>query len=38
MDRGDSYWGLSRDYYRDPFPLSLLSTRKFIGLGLNSYD
>ena len=28
MDYGDHYWGLYRDYYRDPFPHSLLSTRK----------
>ena len=20
MDYGDDYWGLYRDYYRDPFP------------------
>ena len=26
MDYGDSYWGFYRDYYRDPFPHSLLST------------
>ena len=24
----DYYWGLYRDYYRDPFPHSLLSTRE----------
>ena len=24
MDYGEYYWGLERDYYRDPFP-SLLS-------------
>ena len=24
MDYGDYYWGLYRDYYRDPFPHSLL--------------
>ena len=29
MDYGDYYWGLYRDYYRDPFPHSLLSTRQF---------
>ena len=28
MDYGDNYWGLYRDYYRDPFPHSLLSTRQ----------
>ena len=28
MDYGDYYWGLYRDYYRDPFPHSLLSTRQ----------
>ena len=28
MDYGDYYWGLYRDYYRDPFPQSLLSTRQ----------
>ena len=27
MDNGD-YWGLYWDYYRDPFPLSILSTRQ----------
>ena len=26
MDYGDSYWGLYRDYYRDPFSHSVLST------------
>ena len=26
MDFGDYYQGLYRDYYRDPFPRSLLST------------
>ena len=25
---GDYYWGLYRDYYKDPFPHSLLSTRE----------
>ena len=29
MGYGDYYWGFSRDYYRDPFPHSLLSTRQF---------
>ena len=29
MGYGDDYWGLYRDYYRDPFPHSLLSTREF---------
>ena len=28
MDCGDYYGGLYRDYYRDPFPHSLLSTRE----------
>ena len=28
MDSGDYYWGLYRDYYWDPFPRSLLSTRQ----------
>ena len=28
MGYGDYYWGLKRDYYRDPFPPSLLSTRE----------
>ena len=26
MDYGDYYWGLHGDYYRDPFPHSLLGT------------
>ena len=26
----DYYWGLYRDYYTDPFPHSLLSTRQFL--------
>ena len=30
MDYGDYYWGLYRDYYRDPFPLSLRSARQMI--------
>ena len=30
MDYGDYYWGEYRDYYRDPFPHSLLSTRGFL--------
>ena len=25
MDYGDYYWKIYRDYYRDPFPHSLLS-------------
>ena len=29
MDFGDYYWVLYRDYYGDPFPHSLLSTRQF---------
>ena len=28
MDYGDDYWGLYRDYSRDSFPHSLLSTRE----------
>ena len=28
MDYGGCYWGLDMDYYRDPFPHSLLSTRQ----------
>ena len=28
MDYGDYFGGLYRDYYRDPFPHSLLSTRQ----------
>ena len=28
MDYGDDYGGLYRDYYRDRFPHSLLSTRE----------
>ena len=28
MDYEDYYWGLYGDYYRDPFPQSLLSTRQ----------
>ena len=28
MDYGDYYWGFYRDYYRDPFPHSLLRTRQ----------
>ena len=34
MDYGDFYWGLCRDYYRDPFPHSLLSTRESLGIHL----
>ena len=29
MDYADDYWGLYRDYYRDPFSHSLLSTRQY---------
>ena len=29
MDYADDYWGLYRDYYRGPFPHSLLSTRQY---------
>ena len=28
MGYGDNYWGLYGDYYRDPFPHSLLSARE----------
>ena len=28
MAYGDYYWGFYRDYYRDPFAHSLLSTRE----------
>ena len=28
MDYGDYYWGLYRDYYKDLFPHSRLSTRQ----------
>ena len=28
MGYGDYYWGLYRDYYKDPFPHSLLRTRQ----------
>ena len=28
MDYGDDYWGLCRDYSRDPCPHSLLRTRQ----------
>ena len=38
MDYGDYYWGLYRDYYRDPFPHSLLSTRQFGGFAGYSSD
>ena len=27
MGYGDDYWGLYKDYYRDPFPHSLLDSR-----------
>ena len=37
MDYGDDYWGLFWDYYRDPFPHSLLSTRKSKGLGVQGF-
>ena len=32
MDYGDYYWGLYKDYHRDPFPHSLLRTWKKIQL------
>ena len=28
MGHGDYHWGLYRDYYRDPFPHSIPSTRE----------
>ena len=31
MDYGDYYWGVYRDYCKDPFPHSLLSTRQNSG-------
>ena len=34
MDYGDYYWGFYRDYYRDPFPHSLQSTRQLQALKL----
>ena len=37
MDYIAWYLGLYRDYYRDPFPHSLLSTREFLGLVLSCY-
>ena len=36
MGYGDYYWGLRRDYYRDPFPHSLLSTMEMTGLGFRA--
>ena len=30
MDYGDYSWGLYRDYYRDPFPHILVSTRQLL--------
>ena len=33
MGYGDSYWGLSKNYYRDPFPHSLLRTRQILSRG-----
>ena len=33
LDYGDYYWGAYRDYYRDPFPHSLLSTRQPLSFG-----
>ena len=37
MDYGDYYWGLYRDYYRGPFPHSLLSTRQFFVVSSSFY-
>ena len=31
MGYGDDYWGLYRDYCRDPFPHSLLSIKHWTG-------
>ena len=31
------YWGLYRDYYTDPFPHSLLSTRESGGLAIPGF-
>ena len=36
MDYGDYYWGLYRDYYRDPFPHCLLSTRELSTLAVST--
>ena len=36
MDIGHYYWGLYRDYYRDPFPHSLPSTRQTKELRVSS--
>ena len=36
MDYGGYSWGLYRDYYRDPFPHSLLSTREFCTAGASA--
>ena len=30
MDYEDYYWGLYRDYNRDPFPHSLVSTKEYL--------
>ena len=30
IDYGDYYWGLYRDYYKNPFPRSPLRTREFL--------
>ena len=38
MDYGDHYWGLCRDYYRDPFPHSLLSTRQWLHQGIEGLE
>ena len=34
MEYGDNYWGIYRNYYRDPFPHSLLSTRQITSVYL----
>ena len=35
MDNRDYYEGLCRDYYRDPFPHSLLSARELLWEGVS---
>ena len=34
MDYGDDYWGLHRNYYRDPFPHALLCVEGEFSEGL----
>ena len=38
MGYGDYYWGLHRDYYRDPLPHSLPSTRQSSGYDSIEFD